>query len=76
MPVCGPPEPTVIRTWKRDQTTNRMDLSAAVANLAQWDDLRGTDLEARRHTIRQALLDGVTLHTAKARFTIQAGAEG
>jgi hypothetical protein len=76
MLVFNPPEPTVVRTWKRDHTTNRMGLEAAVANLARLDDLRGTDLDARRHTIRQALLDGVTLETAKARFAMQAGDGG
>jgi hypothetical protein len=76
MRPSGPPEPTVVRTWKRDGTTNRMDLSAAVENLATAQEYREGDVDARRQIIRQELLDGLTLHTAKARFTIEAGDAG
>jgi hypothetical protein len=64
-------ELTVLRTWKRDGTTNLMALSAAVEHLARAPDAEESDLEARRHSVRQDLLDGRTLETGRATFVIR-----
>jgi hypothetical protein len=65
------PEPMVIRTWKRDGTTNAMTLDEAAENLARnGQDVDGPT-EERRAAARQALLSGATLRTALATFSIQ-----
>jgi hypothetical protein len=65
------PEPTVIRTWKRDGTTNAMSLDEAAENLAR----NGYDVEGppdeRRASARRALLAGATLRTALATFALE-----
>jgi hypothetical protein len=61
---------SVTRTWRRDGTTNTMDLDAAVENLARAGyAVEGPESE-RRQTIRAALLAGVTLGTPHATFTL------
>jgi hypothetical protein len=65
-------ERTVVRTWKRDGTTNRMGLTAAVEHLARAPGVAESDLEARRQSVRQELLDGRTLETGRATFVIAA----
>jgi hypothetical protein len=64
-------QPVVIRTWRRDGTTNVMDLDVAIENLSRG----GADLVApdsdRRELLRKALLAGETLTTPLASFTIE-----
>jgi hypothetical protein len=64
-------QPVVIRTWRRDGTTNVMDLDVAIENLSRdGADLVGPDSE-RREILRKALLAGETLSTSLASFTIE-----
>ncbi len=70
MHESDPTEPMVMRTWKRDGTTNRMGLDAAVESLARMQDFREVDLDDRRQSIRRELLGGRTLETAQAKFVI------
>jgi hypothetical protein len=65
---------TVTRTWRRDGSTNTMDVDAAVENLTRTGyAVEGPESE-RRETIRAALLAGRTLQTPHATFTLD-GAE-
>lgn len=62
-------EPPIIRTWKRDGSTNVMDLEAAVLNLIQRSHCYGyASIFDRRRKIRRALLDGLKLETEIATF--------
>jgi hypothetical protein len=64
-------QPAVIRTWRRDGTTNMMGLDVAIENLSQGGaDLVGPDSD-RREIVRKALLAGETLTTPLASFTIE-----
>ena len=64
-------QPVVIRTWRRDGTTNVMDLNVAIENLSQSaTDLVGPDSD-RRELLRKALLAGEILTTPLASFTIE-----
>jgi hypothetical protein len=64
-------QPAVIRTWRRDGTTNVMGLDVAIENLSQGSaDLVGAESD-RREIVRKALLAGETLTTPLASFTIE-----
>ena len=63
-------ELTVVRTWKRDGSTNTMGLTAAVEHLARAPGAEESDLETRRHSVRRDLLDGRTLETGRATFVV------
>jgi hypothetical protein len=65
----GPEEPAVevLRTWKRDGSTNRMDMTPAVEHLALRVELDADPAENRR-LVRQALVGWQTLETDLASF--------
>jgi hypothetical protein len=64
-------QPAVIRTWRRDGTTNVMGLDVAIENLSRSAaDRVGTDADYRE-ILRKALLAGETLTTPLASFTIE-----
>jgi hypothetical protein len=60
----------IIRTWKRDGTTNVMSLDVAVANLEDnvIDESTKLPIEQRVQQIREALEGGLTLETPLALF--------
>jgi hypothetical protein len=60
----------IIRTWKRDGTTNVMSLNVAVANLEDnvIDELTKLPIEQRGQQIRAALEGGLTLETRFALY--------
>jgi hypothetical protein len=57
----------VLRTWKRDGSTNRMGMVAAVEHLARRVQL-DADPEENRRRVRQALVGWQTLETGLASF--------
>ena len=64
-------QPAVIRTWRRDGSTNVMGLDVAIENLSRGGaELVGPDSD-RREVVRKALLAGETLTTPLAAFTIE-----
>jgi hypothetical protein len=64
-------QPAVIRTWRRDGTTNVMGLDVAIENLSRGAaDLVGPDAD-RKEILRKALLAGETVTTPLASFTIE-----
>jgi hypothetical protein len=67
----GERSPAVVRTWRRDGSTNVMDLDVAVENLSRTgEDLVGPDAD-RRDAVRKALLAGETLATLHATFALE-----
>jgi hypothetical protein len=65
----------VIRTWKRDGSTNRMELDVAVLALASKS--RDTTLPVstkpmqRRHAVRMRLRNGRRVETPRAVFQLE-----
>jgi len=57
----------VLRTWKRDGSTNRMDMTPAVEHLARRLELDADPAENRRR-VRQALIGWLTRETPLASF--------
>ena len=57
----------VLRTWKRDRSTNRMGMIPAVEHLALRVQLDADPAENRR-LVRQTLVGWQTLETALASF--------
>ncbi len=64
------PEPTVVRTWNRDGTTNVMGLDAAVENVTRNQSDGDGPTGERREAVRRYLAAGRTLRTPHATFEL------
>ncbi len=63
-------EPTVVRTWIRDGTTNVTGLDAAVENVARNQADGDGPTGERREAVRRYLAAGRTLRTPHATFEL------